>query len=152
VAPGESITAGALAVEVDIKPYSHKNPINPFSKGVIPVAILGSAKFDVADVDPTTLAFGPDAAPLAHPNGPHFWDLNADGFTDLLGHFRTQETGIAAGDDQACLSGETLAGIPIEGCDSIRTVVPACGLGFELALVLPGLAWLHGRRRRPDRT
>ena len=93
-------------------------------------------------------AFGPDGAPLAHRNGPHFDDVNDDGWTDLLGHYRTQETGIAPGDEEACLTGETLDGTPIEGCDAIRTVGRSCGLGFELALLLPGLMWLRTRRRR----
>jgi hypothetical protein len=39
-------------VDLDIKPGNDLNPINPASRGVIPVAILGSDTFDVADVDP----------------------------------------------------------------------------------------------------
>jgi hypothetical protein len=30
--------------------------------------------------------------------------------------------GIDAGDMQACLSGETFAGVSVEGCDSIKTL------------------------------
>jgi hypothetical protein len=86
-APGSS---PSLQVGIDIKPENGTNPVNPRSRGVIPVGILGSDTFDVADVDVSTLAFGPNGAPLAHRNGPHVKDANHDGIDDLLGHFNTE--------------------------------------------------------------
>jgi hypothetical protein len=131
-------------VDIDIKPGSGSNPINPTSRGVIPVAILGSDGFDVANVDLTTLAFGPDGARSKH--GGHTEHVNDDDFPDLVSHYRTQETGIGPGDEKACVSGETLDGSPFMGCEAIRTV-GACGLGYEVALLLAPLLWRTGRSR-----
>ncbi len=113
------VTLPPIEVNIDIKPGSFPNAINPRSKGVIPVAILGSATFDVTTVDVTSLKFGHNGATPVHYA---LEDVNGDNFMDLILQFKTQATGIKAGDSQACLTGALLSGTPIEGCDSIITV------------------------------
>jgi hypothetical protein len=139
-----------LFVEIDIQPGGIPNSINPTNRrGVIAVAILGSAEFDVLDVDVTTLAFGPAAGAPRHKQGGHLENVNDDGFTDLVSHYLTQETGIDTETPSACVTGELLDGTPFEGCDGVRPV--PCGIGPELALALPAMMWIYGRRRRTVR-
>lgn len=118
-----SHTAQAVTlVEIDIKPGFVPNSVNPNSKGVIAVAILGSDFFNANDFDVTTLTFGPGGATPTHAAGGHLEDVNADGFTDLVSHYRIPDTGIAQGDTQACVTGETFDGPFPVSCDSISTV------------------------------
>ncbi len=116
----------ALLLGIDIKPGSEPNFIPP-GRGTVAVALLGSDTFDVADVDVTTLAFGPAGASSKHvltklrTLARHLQDVNDDGFTDLLSHYRIQQTGIAAGDPGACLTGGTLDRVRFAGCDAVTT-------------------------------
>ena len=121
-----------LTVEIDIKPGSNPNSINPRSKGKIPVAILttriadgDSVDFDPFDntdpVDPTTLEFGPSGATIVHSTG-HAEDVDSDGDLDMVLDFKTQLTGIACGDTEATVTGATLGGQTIGGTDAINTV------------------------------
>jgi hypothetical protein len=120
-------------VPLDIKPGSDSNPINPSGRGILPVAILGSETFDATDVDVTTLALGPDAAAPAHDlTKPglfedHLRDVNDDGFTDLVSHYRTQETGISRDDAEACITGDLLDSTPFEGCNTVEVLAPKGG-------------------------
>lgn len=58
---GDSVGVGApplveeIRVSLDVKPGSCPKPLNTKSKGVLPVAILGTAGFDVTGIDPATL-------------------------------------------------------------------------------------------------
>jgi len=114
---------------IDIKPGSYPNSINlKKTNGVIPVAILGSATFDVTTIDVTTLSFGPGGANPAHDltdpevYADHLQDVNEDGYIDLVSHYVSSESDIVSGDTSACLSGEYGGGLPFTGCDSVRTL------------------------------
>lgn len=110
-----------LEVDIDIKPGSFPNSVNPGSKGVIPVAILTTASFDATTVDSTTVLFGKTGTEAA-PVQSALEDVDGDGDTDMILHFKTQGTGILCGDTSASLTGETFGGQMIERSDSIKTV------------------------------
>jgi len=117
-------TQAPLTVAIDIKPGSVENPINPKSRGKIPVAILSSRGFSAPDVvRQSTLTFGRlgSELSLAFCSAE---DVNGDGRLDLVCHFDTQKTAFESGDTQGILKGLTLSGRPLKGIDSIR-IVPA---------------------------
>ena len=140
-------------VEIDIEPRKEKNIIDPLKPRLLPVALLGSRAFDVRDVDVASLAFGAMGAkplfPLTHPLVFHFShrDVNGDGAKDLVPYFDSRDAGIAFGDTEACLTGETRDGTPFEGCDAIETL-HGCGAGFKISLLIPGILLLRAKRRR----
>jgi hypothetical protein len=107
-----------VEVEINIKPGSYHNSINPRSKGVIPVAIITTDDFDATMVDPSTVMFGPGGASMIHRKA-HVEDVDEDGDLDLVFHFYTQETGFACGDIETILTGQTWDGIPIEGAGEV---------------------------------
>lgn len=136
--PGDWIRVVTLAhidVAVDIKPRSCPNPLNVKSKGVLPVAILGTEDFDVLDiasallegVAPVDLAYEDVSTPFhgelcdCHEAGP-------DGYLDLVLHFDTQEIVSALGPVTngdvllLMLEGEDVNGFPIMGSDCVRIV------------------------------
>ena len=115
------IRVNRIPVPIDIKPGSFPNSINLKKNGVTPVAILNDESWspyvDPANVDPSTVTFGPDGASPVH------WalcDVDGDGDVDLILHFEQQETGMQEGDESAILQGKTYDGKGIIGEDSVR--------------------------------
>ncbi len=92
-----------IAVPLDIKPGSCRNPLNVRERGVLPVAILGTEDLDVSEIDPATVRLE-GVAPLrwstedvATPYEPFIGkedaddctDEGPDGIVDLTLKFRT---------------------------------------------------------------
>lgn len=104
---------------IDIRPNG-PNQININGNGSVPVAILTTPDFDAAMVDVSTVRFGPANAPVW--GNTQFKDVDKDGDTDLLVHFRARDTGIACGATSATLTGETMGGQPFSGSDSVNVL------------------------------
>ena len=112
-----------LVADVDVKPGSDVNPLNLNGNGVVPIAILGSATFDVAAIDVGTVSVGPDGASPVH--GGHIEDVNDDGFDDLVVHVREWELGIDIATPGGTvltfgLTGQLANGTPFSGEDQVR--------------------------------
>ncbi len=148
------VSTAALTASLDIKPGSCPNSFNRNSHGVLPVALVGTDTFDVAQVDISSIQLsradgvGGSVAPHEGPPGPHseFEDaatpfdgqpcdcheLEGDGVTDLSMKFKTDDVVAAlelndlpAGDlVELVVDGTLLDGTPFSGRDCVRLVPP----------------------------
>ena len=108
-------------VKIDIKPGSDRSCININGRGTVPVAVLGSARFDISQIDRTTLSFaGLDVGE----NGKgqlrcREKDTNIDGYWDLICRF-DDDTAKWAPDNEseATLTGNLLDGSAFQGTSS----------------------------------
>jgi PKD repeat protein len=111
------IMISPVSITIDIKPGSGLTPINPSTRGVVPVAVLTTDDFDADTIDAATVVFA-GASPLR-------WvqtDVDRDGDTDMLFHFATPQLTLDEGSIAALLTGTTFDGVALEGTDSIKTV------------------------------
>jgi len=130
-------------IYVDIKPPSCPNPLNPSSRGVLPVAILGGEDFDVNSIDIATLrlagvapvrcSFEDVAGPGVDTNDCDCNTIGPDGYTDMVLKFKTQEIveqiyselggDLVKGDWlELLLTGQLADQTPIEGADCVVIV------------------------------
>lgn len=145
--PVEAACDQVIEILVDVKPQSCPNPINCRKNGVTPVAVVGTAGFDVTQIDPDSVRLGGAApvnwayedvtTPAGGPSDPPDCDadcttLGADGFLDLTLKYDTQEVIDLSGLDElppgkTCTTLEVtgnlyadFGGTPITGADSVR--------------------------------
>jgi hypothetical protein len=128
----------AIEASIDIKPQSCPNVLNVKSRGILPVAILGSDEFDVSNIDSETISLEgvpplrssieDVATPIVDGVDCDCTTDGPDGFTDLTLKFDTQEIVAALGDIEGgqerilYLTGQLNDGTPFEGSDCIRLV------------------------------
>ncbi|MFT5697532.1 MAG: hypothetical protein ACI8ZB_000380 [Desulforhopalus sp.] len=120
---------------LDIKPGSCKNPFNVTQKGVLPVVFLGSADFDVRNIDPSSLSlqgvalhrYAFDDAARYTTDGSCNTD-QGDGYEDLVLKFKSQAI-VAALDEVThnetitlTLNGSTYDGLDILAHDNITII------------------------------
>ncbi len=128
---GKCKVPAAIEVDIDIKPGSDPNSINLGEHGLLPVAILGSANFDVTEIDPETIAIGGISLASRGKKGKKLaysyedvdpWDENID----MMVFFDVQdlvEIGVlAAGTNELLLTANLKDGTPIQGTDSVNIV------------------------------
>lgn len=111
-----------IPVTIDIKPGSDPSSFGADSKGKIPVAVFGSATFDVAQIDDATVRFGDSEGNGAFSTKVGIEDKNGDGYMDKVYHFSFPETNLDTGDLIGYLSGSLLNGNGFAGSSDVNIV------------------------------
>ena len=127
-------------IDVNVHPNSDPNPVNTGSGGSTPVAIFGSATFNVYDIDTASLTLGDAKVKVVGKKSnelcsyedigsydeAYFDKLNPtpDGYPDLLCKFFTVDIfgeGVSGEEVPIKITGE-INGLPFEGSDVVKIV------------------------------
>ena len=112
----------SISMMIDIKPDSPNNPVNPKSKGMLPVVVYGGPGLDAYQIDVASLRLGVTGVEAAPHKNHSFQDVNWDGDVDLVLKFRIPDTGMTCTTNQLLMTGQLLSGLPLVGSDSVRPV------------------------------
>jgi Tol biopolymer transport system component len=123
-----TVTVTVIEVDIDIRPFSQLNFVNPGSHGVLPVAFLTDETFDAATIDPWTITvagreFGGlvkivrgwrNPLPLAM-----LVDVDGDGDDDLLAMLEIQNLALDPTTTVCVLGALTYDGCVVQGEDTV---------------------------------
>ncbi|MGI9308805.1 MAG: hypothetical protein ACR2P6_06065 [Gammaproteobacteria bacterium] len=107
----------STVIMLDVSPNDPDNKVYPNQSGQLPVAVLGGLTFDATQVDPATVTFGLGEATPVDP--PVISQVDGQHGDDATFKFAVPQTGILCNDTDVTISGETYAGEPIQGTDTI---------------------------------
>lgn len=108
-------------IAIDVKPDDVHNSINPRSRGVISVALLGTSTLNVSSVDWTTVHFGRTGSEASAVQV-SIEDVNGDNLPDMVLHFKTEDTGLTCQSAFAFLTAKTIYSQQLGGTDTITVV------------------------------
>jgi len=109
-----------IEVNIDIKPGSDPNLLYLNSKGMLPVAILGTEDYDAMTIDPDTVRLHGIKS-----DGYKIRDVDHDGYKDMMVYFENEDIvatlGVVEIEDEILLQliGELSDGTPISGEDMV---------------------------------
>lgn len=127
----DAVSGQYMCVDIDIKPGSWPNSFSVNDQGLIPVAVLGSAFFDVYCIHPESIYLGGAGVAQRGRSGKiaiSYEDVNGDGIVDMMAFFDAQEVvqnppinGVE-GEYELALTGTLCDGTAIIGTDYVRVV------------------------------
>ena len=112
-----------LSMQVDIRPGSDENRVDPRAGRVFPMAILGSAELDSGAINPRTITLQGIGVLLVGKSDKSLCketDTNGDGYLDLVCNVHITGFRVAPGDYRIRVEAETYDKLRLAGEDGIR--------------------------------
>ncbi len=115
----------SASMEVDLLPGSADNTVNPRQGRSIEVAVLGSQRLEVGDINPRTLRLSGVDVLLVGKSDKSLCrqqDINGDGYLDLVCEMRTTGFRVDEGEYRILIEAETYDKASLNGEDRLRIV------------------------------